>query len=83
VLFGRDRVIAARLALTFSTVAAFGMAALGYSSARGPAMYYAALVNAGCAVVAWMSLRRARHHVANLIEQRRDAEARMAKTALR
>jgi hypothetical protein len=83
VLFGRDRVIAARLALTFSTVAALGMASLGYWGARGSAMYYAAMVNAAFAVVAWVLLRRARQHVARLTEQRRDAEARMRVAGLR
>jgi len=77
VLFGRDRVIAARLALTFSTVAALGMAALGYWGARGDAMYYAALVNAGFAMAAWVLLRRARRHVERLTARRRDAQARM------
>jgi hypothetical protein len=83
VLFGRDRVVAARLALAFSTVAALGMAALGYRGPRGNAMYYAALVNAAFAVVAWVLLRQASRHVARLTEQRRNAEARMSGVGLR
>jgi hypothetical protein len=80
VLFGTDRVLAARMGLTFSAVGAVGMAALGYWGGVGRAAYLGALVQAALCAVALVLLVGAQRHVASLARRRREIEDRSDRT---
>ena len=70
-LFGRDGVVAGRMAVTFTLTFVGGALAVGYSSG-GPAPYAAAAMGVGLFAAAVALLVRARRNVARLM-QRRDA----------
>jgi hypothetical protein len=78
VLFGADRVLAARMGLTFSAVGAVGMGALGYWGDVGRGAYLGALVQAALCGVALLLLVRAQRHVAALARRRRELEEQLA-----
>lgn len=77
-LFGADRVLAARMGLTFSAVGAAGMGALGYWGGLGRGAYLGALVQAALCGVALVLLVRAQRHVAALARRRREIEDQLA-----
>jgi hypothetical protein len=77
-LFGADRVLAARMGLTFSAVGAVGMGALGYWGELGRGAYLGALVQAALCGVALILLVRARRHVAALARRRKELEDQLA-----
>ena len=77
VLFGADRVLAARMGLTFSAMGAAGMGALGYWSGLGRAAYLGAIVQVLLCGLAAILLVRARRHVAALSQRRQALEARI------
>jgi hypothetical protein len=78
VLFGADRVLAARMGLTFSAVGAVGMGALGYWGEVGQGAYLGAVVQAALCGVALVLLVRAQRHVAALARRRREIEDQLA-----
>jgi hypothetical protein len=78
VLFGADRVLAARMGLTFSALGAAGMAALGYWGEAGRGAYLGALVHAGLGGVAAVLLISARRRVEALSRRRRQIEQEFA-----
>jgi hypothetical protein len=78
VLFGADRVLAARMGLTFSAVGAVGMGALGYWGEVGRGAYLGAVVQAALCGVALVLLVRAQRHVAALARRRREIEDQLA-----
>ena len=77
VLFGADRVLAAKMGLTFSLLGAVGMAALGYWGGLGRGAYLGALGQALLCGLAAVLLIRARRHVDALSRRRRELEARI------
>ncbi len=77
-LFGADRVLAARMGLTFSAVGAIGIGVLGYWGELGRGAYLAALVQAALCGVALVLLVRAQRHVAALARRRRAIENQFA-----
>ena len=77
-LFGADRVLAARMGLTFSAVGAVGMGALGYWGELGRGAYLGALVQAALCGVALILLVRARRHVAALARRRQEIEDQLS-----
>lgn len=77
-LFGSDRVLAARMGLTFSAVGAAAMGALNYWGGFGRGAYLGALVQLALCGVALMLLVRARRHVAALARRRRALENQFA-----
>ncbi len=80
VLFGADRVLAARMGLTFSALGAVGMAALGYWGEFGRGAYLGALVQSVLCGVAVVLLVRARRRVEALARRRRQIEEQFAGT---
>jgi hypothetical protein len=76
VLLGTDRVVAATMALGFSTVCAAGMLAVGYWGGVGTPAYTAALVESPLCIVAAMLLVRARRRVDALRRRQRELEMR-------
>jgi hypothetical protein len=78
-LFGRDRVVAGRLAVTFSSLFAVGMAAAGATTGR-PGPWGGAVLGAVMVVVAAWLLRRAGRRVVALTA-RRDALSRQLDVA--
>ena len=74
VLLGTDRVVAATMALAFSTICTVGMVAVGYWGGVGAPAYTAALVESPLAVVAAILLVRARQRVSVLMRRRRELE---------
>jgi hypothetical protein len=80
VLYGADRVIAARMGLAFSALGAAGMAALGYWGGLGSGAYTGALVQIGFSAAAGVLLARARRHVDALTRRRRELETQLAIT---
>lgn len=81
VLFGLDRVIAARMALGFSLTCAVGMMAAGYWGGAGTPAYVGAALESPLCVVAAVLLVRARRRVEALSRRRRELEARLGKGA--
>lgn len=77
-LFGADRVLAAKMGLTFSTVGAVGMGALGCWGGLGRSAYLGALVQAALCGVALVLLVRAQRHVAALARRRQEIEGQLA-----
>jgi hypothetical protein len=77
-LFGADRVLAARMGLTFSAVGAVSMGALGYWGELGRGAYLGALVQAALCGVALVLLVRAQRHVAALARRRQELEDQLA-----
>ena len=80
-LFGRDGLVAGRMALTFTSTFAVGALAVGYSSGE-PAPYAAAAMGLGLIAAAVALLVRARRNVARLTG-RREALERELGTAVR
>ena len=78
VLFGADRVLAARLGVTFSAVGAAGMAALGYWGEVGRGGYLGALVQTALCGVAMALLVRAQRRVKAISRRRRQIEEKFA-----
>jgi hypothetical protein len=76
VLFGRDRVLAARMGLAFSMVGAIGMSGLAYWGAVGKAAYLGALVHLLLCGIAALLLVKARRRVEALVRRRRELEAK-------
>jgi hypothetical protein len=72
VLFGVDRVLAARMGLTFSAVGTVGMGALGYWGDAGEARISAHSSRPHSAAL--VPLVRAQRHVAALAHRRREIE---------
>jgi hypothetical protein len=81
VLFGADRVLAAKMGMTFSALAAAGMAALGYWGGLGRGAYSGALVQILLCAVAVVLLIRARRHVTALSRRRQELENRIKSEA--
>lgn len=78
VLFGSQRVVAARLAVACSALGTIGMLAAGcWTSAGTPAILAASVEAVFCAAAAVL-LARARRRVRHLERRRRELEARMA-----
>jgi hypothetical protein len=78
VLFGADRVLAARMGLTFSALGAVGMAALGYWGEAGRSAYLGALTQTALCGLAAGLLVRARRHIGALSRRRRQIEEQLA-----
>ena len=78
VLLGADRVLAAKIALSLSTLGAIGMAALGYWGEAGRGAYLGALMQTALAVVAAVMLIRARRRFEALSRRRREIEEQFA-----
>jgi hypothetical protein len=78
VLFGTDRILAARMGLVFSAAGAAGMAALGYWSDVGRGAYVGAALQLVLCCVAAGLLIRAKRRVESLARRRRELESRMA-----
>lgn len=74
VLFGRDRVIAARMALAFCLLSTFVMLGVGALGGGGRAAYGAAGAETVLCVVAAVVLIRARRHVERLSVRKRQLE---------
>ena len=73
VILGRDRLVAGRLAVTFSGVFVIGALAVGFITSRTPPFAAAALGTVMLAVAVAM-LTRARRHVAQLTKRRDELE---------
>jgi hypothetical protein len=78
VLFGTDRVLAARMGLTFSALSAVGMGALGYWGNAGRGAYLGALVQVALCGLAGVLLLRARRRAEALLRRRRQIEQELA-----
>jgi hypothetical protein len=76
VMFGRDRVIGARMALTFCVLSTVGMLALGAFGGVGRAAYLAAAAESVLCVVAGVVLLRAKRRVDILTIRKRQLEQR-------
>jgi hypothetical protein len=83
VLFGRDRVLAATMGLTFSIVGAMGLAALGYWRALGSGAYVGAILQLGLAGAAARLLVKARQRVAELSRRRQALDEQLSARAPR
>lgn len=80
VLYARHRVVAARMALTFTAVFTLGALAIGWTNGT-PAGYVAAAMGGVLLAVAAALLVRARRKLASLMDRRRDLEKEMASGA--
>jgi hypothetical protein len=78
VLLGTDRVLAARMGLTFSALGAVGMGALGYWGEAGRGAYFAALMQVALCGLAGVLLLRARRRAEALVRRRRQIEQELA-----
>ena len=74
VLLGADRVLAARMGLTFSALGALGMGALGYWGDAGRGAYLGALMQTALCGLAALLLIRAQRRVEVLSRRRRQIE---------
>jgi hypothetical protein len=74
VLLGADRVLAAKIGVTFSALAALGLGALGYWGNGGRGAYLGALAQSGVCGVAWVLLIRAQRRFDDLKRRRRRIE---------
>jgi hypothetical protein len=77
VLFGADRVLAAKMGLAFSMLGTVGMGALGYWGGLGRGAYLGALGQALLCCLAAVLLIRARRHVEALSRRRWELEERI------
>jgi hypothetical protein len=78
VLLAGHRIIAARMAVTFSAIFSFGFAALGFWGPNARAGYAAAITGLLMLSVAVMMLRSARRRYDELMQRRRALEEQLA-----
>jgi hypothetical protein len=77
VLFGRDRVVAARMGLAFSALFTAGMLAVGYWGGAGRPAYAGALVESLFCGAAAVLLVNARRRVAGMERRKRELERQL------
>lgn len=81
ILFGTDRVLAAKIGLAFSALATVGMFSVGYWGGVGRSAYLGALVNVGLCTVAAVLLVRARRRLEALLRRRKELERHLGRTS--
>jgi hypothetical protein len=74
VLFGADRVVAARMGFVFSAIGTAGLATAGYASGAGRAAYIGAAAESTLCVAALILLVRARRHVEAMRRRKQELE---------
>jgi hypothetical protein len=79
VLFGAERVLAAKMGLIFAALSALGMGALGYWGGLGRGAYLGALLQTLFCGLAAVLLMRARRHVEALSQRRQELEGRIGR----